>query len=119
MRKLSIIMAVAMALTVMTASVALADRDGPTCANLQFQLDDIANHAQHIIGDYVTGDGHDGEWPPNGLVGNRGEPGVPGSGAAVAPGAAAPNGHFGAGLAPGASFCTGRAEFNTPGPFAP
>ena len=104
-----------MALTVMTASVALADRDGPTCANEQFQLDDIANHAQHIIGDYVTGVGRGNlAWPPNGEVGDIGGP----EGGAVAPGAAAAKGHFGTeGFAPGASFCTGRAAFTTPEPF--
>ena len=111
MRKVSIITAIVMALTMVTASGAQAD--GPTCSDFFGAEDLIANHGQHIIGDYVTGVGHGAlDWPPNGQVG--------GGGGAAVPGAAAAHGHFDMpGLAPGASFCTGRAAFTTPGPFLP
>ena len=109
MRKVSIITAIVMALTLMTASVALAGPDGPTCFDV-FGTEEgelIANHGQHIIGDYVRGTGRVGQaWPPNGTVG--------GGGGAVLPGgpAAGVDGHFDGGVAPGASFCTGS---NSPG----
>lgn len=73
----------------------------PTCSE---QLG-IANHGQHIVGDYVSGLGHEGEWPYNGSVGST----IAGEGAAM-PGAPAAHGHFGAGIAPGASFCTGSSN---------
>ena len=117
MRKMSIIAAVVMALTLMTASAALAEKPaGPTCFD---RFDDglIATHGQHIIGDYVTGVGHDNlSWPPKGQVGVEvGD----GEGVAVR-GGPGPGFHFTIdGLAPGASFCTGRAAFNTPDHFQP
>ena len=70
-----------MALTVSTASVALADSDGPTCDNAQFDLGaEVGNHGDHVITEYVEGD----------------KPGGPG-----------PGEHFGIVAPPGASFCTG------------
>jgi hypothetical protein len=72
----------------------------PTCSDAL----DIEVHGQHVIGDYVTGIGHeDLDWPPgddgigqtvaeNGGVAVRGGPG--------------PGFHFEHGVAPGASFCT-------------
>jgi len=109
MRRMSIIATVVMALTLMTASVALAGSDGPTCSDAL----GTATHGQHVIGDYVTGVGRANlPWPPNGDVGG-------GDGVAVA-GGPGPGFHFTIdGLAPGASFCTDRAEFNTPGHFQP
>ena len=75
MRKLSIIMAIVMALTLMTASVALA---GPTCSD--FDGGGIfANHGDHVTTAYAT-------------------PGDPG---AVSGGPA----HFTNDFSPGASFC--------------
>jgi hypothetical protein len=79
-----------------------ASASTPTCSE---QLD-IANHGQHIVGDYVTGIGHEEMgWTPAGQVGQA----VAGSGA-VSPGAPAAHGHFLAGIAPGASFCTGSSN---------
>ena len=99
-------MAIAMTLTVMSASVALAT--DPVCtAELG-----TATHGQHVVGDYVTGDGHEGPWPPNGLVGSGEAPADPGSGPVAAlPGGGGPGFHFGAGVAPGASFCTDSNSF--------
>ncbi len=75
-------MAMATVLTVMTASVALADNDGPTCVNQQaidegFDLG-VENHGGHVIRDYVDTN---------------------------MPGGPAPGGHFLGGVKPGASFC--------------
>lgn len=76
-----------------SASVSLA---APTCAD---ELD-IANHGQHVVGEYVTGLGLD--WPPGG--------GVKAAGGADQPGGPAAGGHFGAGVAPGASFCVDQSQ---------
>ena len=76
----------------------------PTCSD--FDGHDVENHGQHVIGDYVTGDGHDGfDWPPAGNVG--------GNGKAALPGGPAAHGHFVAEdgpVAPGASFCNPQAQ---------
>ena len=101
MKKLSIAVVLATALSVLTAATALAD--GPTCSDVP-ELD-VEVHGQHVTRDYVKGEAHDAR----GTDENRGAllPGGPGAG-----------GHFTVpGLAPGASFCTDRAEFNTPGHF--
>jgi len=73
----------------------------PTCADTL----GIANHGQHIVGDYVTGIGA-GElgWPPTGSVG--------GGGGVAVKGGPGPGFHFPNDFAPGASFCTGS---NSPG----
>ena len=93
MRKTSIITAAVIALTLATASAALAD--GPTCSDVL----PIANHGQHVVGDYVAGVGHEAlAWPPNGEVGG---------GPAALPGGPGPGFHFGEEIPPGASFCTG------------
>ena len=84
----------------------------PTCKD--FDTHPVANHGQHVIGDYVVppaGTGHDDlGWPPAGEVG--------GNGGAILPGGPAAGGHFGVeGLAPGASFCNPQAHpggFDTP-----
>ncbi len=70
----------------------------PTCSELGF-----ATHAQHIIGDYVTGTGV--SWPPAGAVGEV----VGGQGAAV-PGGPGPGFHFSIEFAPGASFCNPQSQ---------
>lgn len=67
---------------------------------------DIANHGQHIVGDYVTGIGHDGSWPPNGQVGAA----IGGSGALL-PGQSGILDH---GASPGASFCNGSSSPTSP-----
>jgi hypothetical protein len=83
----------------------------PTCSELGLET-----HAQHIIGDYVTGLGGIGggmDWPPKGLVGDA----IRGMGALI-PGGPGPGFHFTIdGLPPGASFCNPQAHpngFDTP-----
>lgn len=77
----------------------------PTCSDTL----GISNHGQHIVGDYVTGIGHDEMgWPPTGQVGSA----VSANGGAAVPGGPGPGFHFVNGFAPGASFCNGS---NSPG----
>jgi hypothetical protein len=85
----------------------------PTCAG----VGGIENHAQHILGDYITGLGGLGGgigWPPAGEVGEA----VKANGGALVPGGPGPGFHFTIpGLPPGASFCLEQAHpngFNTP-----
>lgn len=74
----------------------------PTCSDVL----GIATHAQHVVGDYVTGLGHEHlAWPPAGMVGEA----VKGRGAAL-PGGPGPGFHFPLGFAPGASFCLAQAQ---------
>ena len=102
MPKYLLIVAVVAAAALGAAQSAVAD---PTCASTL----GIANHGQHVVGDYVTGTGHDEfGWPANGKVGST----IAGSGAA-APGAPGAKGHMPAGVAPGASFC--NAQSRSPG----
>jgi hypothetical protein len=70
----------------------------PTCST---ELG-IEAHGQHIVGDYVTGIGHENlDWAPSGgIVGQA----IAGSGVVVA-GGPGPGFHFPNGFAPGASFC--------------
>jgi hypothetical protein len=110
MKRINTTLALAAALMLTAAPAALAG--GPTCWDVFGEEDIIANHGQHVVGDYVTGVGHGNlDWPPNGQVG--------GGGAAL-PGGPGPGFHFTVDeLAPGASFCTDRPAFTTPGPFTP
>jgi len=62
LRKASIIMAVVMALTLMTASVALAGE--PTCAGLETGHGPLVNHGDHVTGDYVEVNGSAGGGSP-------------------------------------------------------
>jgi hypothetical protein len=72
----------------------------PTCSDVL----DIDVHGQHVIGDYVTGIGHeDLEWSPSG--GTVGEAAGGNRGVAIE-GGPGPGFHFENGFAPGASFCT-------------
>ncbi len=74
----------------------------PTCSDVL----GTETHGQHVIGDYVTGTGHDNlTWPPSKAVGQalRGE-------GAVVPGGPGPGFHFPNGVAPGASFCNAQAQ---------
>lgn len=107
MKRIITTLALAAAMLLTAAPAALAG--GPTCSDTL----GIANHGQHVVGDYVTGIGHETlGWPPEGQVGG-------GGGVAVA-GGPGPGFHFTIeGLAPGASFCTDRPDFTTPGPFTP
>jgi hypothetical protein len=81
--------------------VASAGTGTPTCSGI---VGDV--HGHHIVGDYVTGVGHDNmTWPPKGQVNA--------SGGAVLPGGPGPGFHFPNGFAPGASFC--NSQSNSPG----
>lgn len=72
----------------------------PTCSDVL----GIDVHGQHIIGDYVTGIGHDElGWPPSGS--DIGEI-VAANGGVVIAGGPGPGFHFPNEVAPGASFCT-------------
>ena len=91
----------------MATSGPVAAAGSPTCVS-EFEdffggAHDIANHGQHIVGDYVVG-GHT-EWPPAGQVGD-----VVGGRGPANPGAPGIHEHP---FAPGASFCT---DSNSPGP---
>ncbi|MDX1447921.1 MAG: hypothetical protein R3246_02565 [Acidimicrobiia bacterium] len=60
-------------------------------------------HGHHVVGDYVTGVGHDQlAWPPAGQANARG--------GAVMPGGPGPAFHFENGFAPGASFCNSQSK---------
>jgi hypothetical protein len=82
MKRMITTLALAATMVLAMASVALADPDGPTCANAQFDAD-VENHGQHVIEKYVETDTHGG----------------PAAGA-----------HFGGGFRPGASFCIDAAD---------
>jgi len=104
MRRL-LISTAALAALMLGAVAPVAAAGEPTCSDTL----GIANHGQHIVGDYVAGIGHDTlGWPPSGeVVGGT----IAGDGAAV-PGGPGPGYHFPNGFAPGASFCN---DSNAPG----
>ena len=92
--------AVAAVLVVSAAASAAA----PTCSGSE--IIDVAVHGEHVVGDYVTGIGHDLlEWPPAGQVGGS----VAGRGPVVV-GGPGPGFHFVNGVAPGASFCVPQSS---------
>lgn len=68
---------------------------------------EITNHGQHIVGDYVTDIGHDGDWPPSGQVGAVLGP----ARGALLPGTSGILHH---GAQPGASFCNGSSSPSYP-----
>lgn len=78
----------------------------PTCSDML----GIETHGQHVIGDYVTGIGHENMgWPPSGAeIGAT----VSANGGVEIQGGPGPGFHFEFGFAPGASFCT---ESQSPG----
>ena len=80
----------------------------PTCSDMM----DIDVHGQHVIGDYVTGLGHDGiDWPGSGgIIGST----VGGNRGVEVKGGPGPGYHFKEGVAPGASFCTGSQSPGIP-----
>lgn len=82
------------------AEARATDVGQPTCSDIL----DIDVHGEHVVGDYVTGIGHDQlEWPPSGQdIGRR----TAENGGAFVPGGPGPGFHFEHGVAPGASFCT-------------
>jgi hypothetical protein len=82
------------------AAAQSSNRGNPTCSDTL----PIEVHGQHVIGDYVTGLGHDEMgWPPN--EADIGET-VASNGGVVVRGGPGPGFHFDYGVAPGASFCT-------------
>jgi hypothetical protein len=85
-------------LATLALTAAPAAAETPTCSSTL----GIAVHGQHVVGDYVTGIGHDAlGWPPEGgEVGSA----VAGSGATTA-GGPGPGFHFLNEVPPGASFC--------------
>jgi hypothetical protein len=91
------------AVTGAVLSFAGAAQAAPTCSGTL----PIAVHGQHIVGDYVSGIGHDTlGWPPQGgVVGEA----IGGEGPAV-PGGPGPGFHFSAGFSPGASFCLAQSQ---------
>jgi len=72
----------------------------PTCSELL----GIESHGQHVVGDYVTGIGHENLiWPPPGRqIGEA----VTADENLPVKGGPGPGFHFEYGFAPGASFCT-------------
>ena len=79
-----------------------ADAAQPTCSDVL----EVEVHGQHIIGDYVTGEGRANlEWPPSGGVGQA----IAGEGPAIT-GGPGPGFHFPNGFAPGASFCLANSQ---------
>ena len=98
----------AIALAGLATTVSSAGAGEPNCvAFFEEHFDaDIANHGQHILGDYVTGIGHDGTWPPAGQVGAT----IGGTGA-LSPGRSGIQQH---GASPGASFCNGSSSPTSP-----
>lgn len=87
-------------LTVGLGATTAGAAGSPTCSDVL----DIAVHGEHVVADYVMGDGHDVvEWQPAGVVGSA----VAGSGAAIHGG---PKHEGLPGVGPGASFCIERAH---------
>lgn len=101
-RTVTISLAAALAI-LSTGSGAAAQSSGlgtPTCSDTL----GIDVHGQHVIGDYVTGIGHEEMgWPPSGEdVGQA----IASNGGVAVRGGPGPGFHFEHGVAPGASFCT-------------
>lgn len=84
MRKLTVVIALAMLISILTAATAMAHE--PTCSDVEAL--GIENHGQHVTRDYVMGDADNAK------------------GGALVPGGPGPGFHFPNGVAPGASFCT-------------
>ncbi len=100
LRFLSVALILAVCLSLAGRTPALAGT--PTCSDVL----DIATHGQHIVGDYVTGIGHEElGWPPAGQVGDA----IAGEGVMLA-GGPGPGFHFPNGFAPGASFCNSQSQ---------
>lgn len=97
--------AVSAAAVLSMGGTAGAASDGPTCSDSPLG---IAVHGQHIVGDYVTGIGHDHlDWPPaGGVVGDA----MQGGGGVAVAGGPGPGFHFPNDYPPGASFCVDSAQ---------
>jgi hypothetical protein len=95
------------ALAILGAAAGASAQDAtPTCSDTL----GIKAHGQHIVGDYVTGIGHENlDWPPDGSeIGET----VANNGGVVIAGGPGPGFQFENGFAPGASFCN---DSNSPG----
>lgn len=91
------------AVSVVLLPAGAAQAHDPTCAD--FDALGVEVHGQHVVRDYVIGDGPL-EWPPPpGAVGQA----IQSQGAAV-PGGPGPGFHFPNGVAPGASFCNAQSQ---------
>jgi hypothetical protein len=92
-------------LATLALTAAPASAKTPTCSGTL----SIANHGQHVVGDYVTRIGHDAlGWPPgSGEVGSAvsGNPDAP-----LTPGGPGPGFHFPNGFSAGASFCLDQSQ---------
>jgi hypothetical protein len=105
MRSFTRIAALVLAIGVLQSVGAAGASASPTCSTTL----GITVHGQHIVGDYVTGIGHEAlGWPAAGQVGEA----IAGSGG-VLPGGPGPAFHFANGFAPGASFCNDSASPGT------
>jgi len=101
MKRLIITLTAAFGLTLGSSSPAFAESE-PTCSSTL----GIAVHGQHVLGDYLTGEGRANQaWPPSGGVGDA----LGGTGPAVV-GGPGPGFHFVEGFAPGASFCNSQSQ---------
>ena len=98
-RKLSLIASFVILGAASSAGAQQSD-PSPTCSDIL----NIEVHGQHIVGDYVSGIGHENlDWPPSG--GDIGEAVSENGGVAVR-GGPGPGFHFPNSFAPGASFYT-------------
>ena len=96
------IVALVMAISLAVLGNAPALAATPTCSDVL----GIETHGQHIVGDYVTGIGHEAlGWSPAGQVGAA----IAGEGVTLA-GGPGPGFHFPNGFAPGASFCNSQSQ---------
>lgn len=109
MKRIIIAIAAAALLAGFAGSGAAVAHESPNCEGALGSA--IANHGQHVVGDYVTGLGAilgtGQEWPPTGIgqvVKANGGPAIEGG--------AGPGLHFLIGFEPGASFCTQNAHPN-------
>lgn len=104
MKRMLIAAVVTSSVVVGTGGMAAAAPRTPTCSTVL----GIAVHGQHIVGDYVTGLGHDDlDWSPSGGVVGKA---VSDAGGPAVVGGPGPGFHFAHGVAPGASFCTDSAS---------
>ena len=101
---LTLSLAVALALATGFARPTEAYAADPTCSTTL----GITVHGQHIVGDYLTGIGHENlDWPPSGgIVGET----IRANGGIQVAGGPGPGFHFPNGFAPGASFCVESSQ---------
>lgn len=104
LRRTSLVVAVTGGAATLLVLSATASTAAPTCSDST--LIDVGVHGEHVVGDYVTGTGHDVlTWPPAGQVGS-----AVGSDGPAYTGGPGPDFHFVLGIAPGASFCVPQSS---------